>query len=300
MWSIIVDVPEAMRVDAFLAHHFEDMSRSYIQKAIRELRINGVPAPQKQMVKMGDTIEVEIDAPTLTQLTPFDGAIDVLYEDEDLIAINKEPGVVVHPGNGTGNDTVVARLIAKIGREHLSALSGNLRPGVVHRLDKDTSGILLFAKTDRAYLKLIELFASREIDKQYLALVSGKPRLLSGCIRLPIGRNPANRTQMAVVENGKPARTDWVLEKSFGPYSLVRCWLHTGRTHQIRVHLSALGHPILGDKAYGYRPIPGICPPRILLHATRLQLIHPFKQTELLIEAPMPPDMNASCVALTR
>jgi 23S rRNA pseudouridine1911/1915/1917 synthase len=212
--------------------------------------------------------------------------------------------MVVHPGAGTREDTLVHALLAHCEGE-LSGIGGVERPGIVHRLDRETSGVMLVAKTDAAHRGLAEQFAQRTSHKEYLALVDGAPGLLSGSIRRPIGRNPTQRHKMGIVEGekgGRDAHTDWERVETFGGTvaSLIRCVLHTGRTHQIRVHLKALGHVLLGDLVYGWKPVlrmPGPVP-RVMLHAERLQVTHPSTGKPLDLHAPLPADFVAQLTAL--
>lgn len=291
------DVPAelvGMRADKVLAEMFPEMSRSRLQKIIDAggATIDGKPVARKTAVPANAKISVVFPEETASELVPADIPLDIIFEDDDLIAVNKDAGIVTHPGAGTGDDTLVHALLHHTGGK-LAQAGGAARPGVVHRLDKETSGVILFAKTDAAYYALVEKFSERDLDKQYLALTDGAPSLLAGVIREPIDRHPTNRTKMCVRENGKPARTDWFVEEKFGDRAaLVRCVLHTGRTHQIRVHLAHIGFPILGDKTYG-KPRQaqiGWPMPRVMLHAARLRLTHPISGEELDLRAPLPPD----------
>lgn len=290
-------VPEYVRqerADKVLAATFPELSRSRIQKILDagNVRMNGVPVARKTPLSAGNTLEITFPEPPKTSLVPTEIPLDVLFEDEHLIVINKEAGIVTHPGAGTGDDTLVHALLHHTGGK-LASAGGELRPGVVHRLDKETSGVMLFAKTDEAYFALIEKFQTRELQKEYVALVDKAPDLLAGVIREPIERHPTNRVKMAVREDGKPARTDWFVEEKFGTNAaLVRCILHTGRTHQIRVHLAFIGHPILGDRTYGkiVHRHEGWPLPRVMLHAARLCLNHPITNAPLEFKAFPPPD----------
>jgi len=199
--------------------------------------------------------------------------------------------MVTHPGSGTGEDTLVHALLHHCGA--LSGVGAPDRPGIVHRLDKETSGLIVVAKTDAAHHGLAAAFSGRETYKRYAALVLGLPKRSSGCCAEPIGRHPVVRTRMAVVPSGRSARTDWNLERTFGKRAArLGCVIHTGRTHQIRVHLSHLGHPLLGDDSYGFKParLPDVAVPRVMLHATELRLPHPSGSKELRLSAPLPGD----------
>lgn len=293
------DVPAryaGMRADKALAEMFPDMSRSRLQKIIDAggVSLDGKILARKTPVPAGAKLRVAFPPEAATELVPADIPLEIIFEDEHVVAVNKAAGIVTHPGAGTGDDTLVHALLHHTGGK-LAHAGGEARPGVVHRLDKETSGVILFAKTDAAYYALIEKFSARELDKQYLALTDGAPDLLAGVVREPIDRHPTNRTKMCVRENGKPARTDWFVEERFGESAaLVRCVLHTGRTHQIRVHLSFIGHPILGDRTYGkiQHRHEGWPLPRVMLHAERLRLAHPITGEALDLRAPLPPDFH--------
>ena len=286
------------RADKVLAHYHPNLSRSLIQRAFElgQVQLKGtMPIQKRHKVSMGDTLTFTIPQAETKSLEPVPIPLDVLYEDDHLIAINKVRGQVVHPGNGTGPDTLVHALLHHC-RGKLSTQSGDdTRPGVVHRLDKETSGVILFAKTDQAYVGLNQMFANRTIYKEYLALVTGVPELASGTIEQPIARHPKVRTRMCVAPSGRSAHTDWRVEASWGQkIALLHCYPHTGRTHQIRVHLSYLGHPILGDATYGYRPIQKVSiePKGVQLHAYRLKLQHPITEKPLCLGADLPKDFS--------
>jgi len=205
----------------------------------------------------------------------------------------------VHPGAGTGDDTLVHALLAHCAGG-LSGVGGVERPGIVHRLDKETSGVLLVAKSDAAHRGLAEQFAGRHLRKEYLALVAGVPRLASGVIERAISRHPVHRERMTVGEGGRPARTDWTVLETFGAAAaLLRCRIHSGRTHQIRVHLKSIGHPVLGDRTYGWKPDPArATPPRVMLHAERIAFLHPITARPLDLRAPPPADFEGQLAAL--
>lgn len=284
------------RADRYLACQLPEWSREKLQQSfgLDKVWLNGRTIPKKTRVQPGDELRIilpEIAAPSVEPV-PMD--IAVLFEDEHLCAINKQPGMIVHPGAGTTAPTLVHGMLYHTCGQ-LARAGGAERPGVVHRLDKGTSGVLLFAKTDAAYYALTQAFARRELQKEYLALVRGVPRLQSGSQHEPIGRHPVHRTRMAVVEHGRPAHTDWrILRHWASAFALLECQLHTGRTHQIRVHLSHLGHPIFGDATYGDRPRQAdpLAAPRVLLHSHRTRLHHPITGSPLDLKAPLPPDMR--------
>ena len=285
----------APRLDRWLHDHFPEYSRSLWQRWICEkrIRLRGEPCLPKSPVRMGDSIEIEIPPPQLIRLEPEAMALDILYEDEYLIVLNKAPGVVVHPGAGHAAHTLVHALLHHC-RGQLSGIGGAERPGIVHRLDKDTSGCLVAAKTDAAHRRLVESFQSRSVEKTYLALVWGQPRLSHGRIEEPIGRHPIHRHKMSILAGGRPARTDWKVLKRFAQMTLLECRPHTGRTHQIRVHLASLGHPVVGDGVYGRARNITLCRPvrRHMLHAWKLSFDHPIHGGHISCEAPPPEDMQ--------
>ncbi|WP_404420708.1 RluA family pseudouridine synthase [Nibricoccus sp. IMCC34717] len=303
-------VPEGarkLRADKVLAAAFPEQSRSAWQRAFDAglVLIGGKPIKRDQAVSTGDVIEYALPDTKPSELRAVDIPLDVLYEDKHLLAINKASGMIVHPGAGTGEDTLVHALLSHCEGE-LSGIGGVERPGIVHRLDRETSGVMLVAKTDAAHRGLSEQFSTRSLHKQYVALVEGAPKLISGTIDKPIGRHPTHRHKMAVVEaggNGRDARTDWELVERFGTIAaLIRCTIHTGRTHQIRVHLKSLGHILLGDSVYGWKSVPGLAkqPERVMLHAEHLEVTHPVTGKKLVLEAPLPADFKRVHAALRR
>ncbi len=291
------------RADKVLARHFTEISRMRLQEAFanEKVLLNGRAIAKSHRVCAGDALTIVLPEIAPTQVEAVAGDLVVLFEDDDVLVLDKGPGMVMHPGHGTGEDTLVHFALHHTGGQ-LSGLGGTRRPGIVHRLDKDTTGALVLAKSDRAYQALTHLFAERAVAKEYLALVQGVPVLRSGINREPIGRNPTVRVKMAVVTGGrgKPARTDWAVEEIFGKRAaLVRCWLHTGRTHQIRVHLAHLGHPLLGDRVYGWRPRGAEpVPARVMLHAALLAFPHPADGRLMEFRAPLPADFLAQAALL--
>ena len=285
------------RADKILALHYPEVSRAAIQRFIESGKVrrkNGDKLEPKKKLHPGEVLLVDLSPESIPGLRPVDLPIGILYEDESLVVVDKPSGMVVHPGDGTGEDTLVHALLHHCD-EKLSTVGAPERPGIVHRLDKDTSGVMVVAKTDPVHHTLVKQFAERETGKEYLALVSGIPREKSGSVTLPIGRHPTIRVKMAVVKNGKPAHTDWEIIESFGDLaSLIRCRIHTGRTHQIRVHLSSLGHPVLGDETYGFKPARSRVPPppRVLLHARKLSFTHPGSGEPMSVEADWPVDFS--------
>ena len=289
------------RADKILAGAFPAHSRAALQRAFAAglVRRNGVALAKSDEVKAGDTLEFVLPEIVPAELRPVAIPLGVLYEDEHLLAINKAAGMVVHPGVGTGEDTLVHALLAHCAGG-LSGVGGVERPGIVHRLDKETSGVLLVAKNDAAHRGLSEQFAGRHLRKEYLALVSGVPRLQSGVIERAISRHPVHRERMTVGEGGRPARTDWAIVEAFGDRAaLLRCRIHSGRTHQIRVHLKSIGHPLLGDKVYGGKPDPALpAPSRVMLHAERIAFLHPITARPRDVRAPLPEDFAQLLAAL--
>lgn len=288
------------RADKVMAKAFPDHSRVALQRAFDAglVSSNGAVISRDHALSAGEVVDFRLPETKPMDLTPADIPLDILFEDKHLIALNKPSGMVVHPGAATGGDTLVHALLAHC-KGGLSGIGGVERPGIVHRLDRETSGVMLVAKNDAAHRGLSEQFSERTLQKEYLALVNGRPDLLSGIIDRPIGRNPNHRHKMAIVEEakgGKHARTDWEVVEAFGDLAtLIRCRIHTGRTHQIRVHMKALGHVILGDVVYGWKPHPSILPKpaRVMLHAEHLVVAHPVTGKTLDLRAPVPPDFAA-------
>jgi 23S rRNA pseudouridine1911/1915/1917 synthase len=280
-----------LRLDQFLARELPQFSRSRIQQLIRKefVIVNGSPARPRDAVRAGDRIELNEPAPEKIDTQPEAIPLEIIYEDDDLIVINKQPGLVVHPGAGQRGGTVVNALLHHFPK--LSGIGGKERPGIVHRLDKETSGCLVVAKNDDAHRKLSEQFAARTVEKIYLALVAGKLRKTSGIIEEKIGRHPVQRKRMSVTSKlGRSAKTEYRVLSSNNEMSLVECKLHSGRTHQVRVHLQHLGHPVLGDKAYGGRFAKTFS--RQMLHAWRLGFLHPRSSAWKEFEAPPPEDFR--------
>lgn len=287
------------RADKVLAEAFPEHSRVALQRAFDAglVTLGGRAIKRDQPVHSGDELHFALPETKAAELKAVRIPLDILFEDKHLLALNKAAGMIVHPGAGTGEDTLVHALLAHC-QGSLSGIGGVERPGIVHRLDRETSGVMVVAKTDRAHRGLAEQFSARMTRKEYLALVAGAPALLSGSIRKAIGRNRQQRHKMAVVEaeaGGRDAHTDWEVVEKFGPLAaLVRCTIHTGRTHQIRVHLKSLGHVLLGDEVYGWKPDPRLAqqPPRVMLHAAHLVCTHPITGRVLDLEAPLPADMK--------
>ncbi|MBI3127450.1 MAG: RluA family pseudouridine synthase [Candidatus Tectomicrobia bacterium] len=289
----------AARLDVFLASRLPDLSRSRLQALIKEgrVRVNGrPPAKAGQPVPAGASIEVEVPPPEPSYLLPEAIALDVRYEDAHLLVVNKPPGLVVHPGAGQKTGTLAAALLHHC-RGQLSGIGGVERPGIVHRLDKDTSGLLLAAKTDRAHRRLSADMKARRVRREYLAIVRGVPARAQDAVDAPIGRHSTRRTEMAVIERGRPAVTRFKVRERFKGAALLEVTLETGRTHQVRVHLAHIGHPVLGDPVYGRsrvakkgEELPPDLIARQALHAFRLRFTHPETGEEKVIEAAPPED----------
>ncbi len=291
-----------MRLDAFLAQELSDHSRSKIQSLIKsgDITVNGSRVKPKYALEQHDQVEVSIPAPASREILPEDLPIEVLYEDQDVIVLNKAPGMVVHPATGSPDGTVVNALLHHCQGE-LAAAGGEERPGVVHRLDKDTSGCLIVAKQNEAHLELVRQFADRETKKYYLC-VTERPLLKErDSVFTNIGRHPVHRQKMAVLEPGagKPAITDYyTLHTADDGTSLVLCVLHTGRTHQIRVHMKHSGAALLGDPIYANVSRQTNKPGRLMLHAWRLGVTHPRSGEWLQNEAPFPAEYEPWLAAL--
>ena len=293
------------RADKVLASAFPETSRSRIKRAIEEGQIrreNGSPLDPKSKLSPGECLIVDLTPPEKQIHSPVPIPLSVIYEDEDLIVIDKVSGMVVHPGEGTGEDTLVHALLHHC-KSELCPIGVPDRPGIVHRLDKETSGVMVVAKTEKAYHSLVSQFSQRTTGKLYHALVAGRPQSDKGEISFPIGRHPKVRVKMAVVEKGgKPAHTQWKVLSSYKEkFSLVECRISTGRTHQIRVHLSSSGHPLAGDSTYGYKSSKygGYRFPRVMLHAQSLRFLHPLSGKQLTFSTPVPKDFESALSLLT-
>lgn len=291
--EILVESDAGTRLDAWLASRLSELSRSRIQELIREqhIRKNDQVAKPRDSVSLGDRIQIEVPEPIPAQAQAEDIPLKVLYEDDALIVIDKAEGMVVHPAAGNADGTLVNALLHHC-KGKLSGIGGVERPGIVHRLDKDTSGCLIVAKTDTTHRALVEQFADRTTDKRYLAVVQGCPTEPHGTIFTNIGRHPVNRLKMAVVNpgTGKPAITDYevLVSDPTTKTSLVLCHLKTGRTHQIRVHMLHLGCPLIGDPIYAKPARQSAATGRMMLHAWRLSVEHPETGKRLSCEAPIP------------
>lgn len=310
-------VPEGirhLRADKALALAFPDHSRTALQRAFDSglVTLGGNVIKRDHGITAGDTLEFSLPDTKPAELKAVDIPLDVIFEDKHLLAVNKAAGMVVHPGAATGEDTLVHALLAHCAGS-LSGIGGVERPGIVHRLDRETSGIIVVAKNDKAHRGLAEQFSERTLHKEYLALVAGAPTLLSGSIKKAIGRNRQHRHKMTVIDHerqdydddhhGKDAHTDWEVVESFGKIAtLMRCVIHTGRTHQIRVHMKSLGHVVLGDDVYGWKPDSRLKkqPERVMLHAEHLVVEHPITHKTLDLRAPLPKDFQAQLTQLRK
>lgn len=299
---IIVEDQLGTRLDQFLAAQLPELSRARIQALIKdgEITVNGKSTKAKTPVERNMRIEVNIPEPEPAEAQPQDIPISVLFEDKHVIVIDKESGMVVHPAAGNPDGTLVNAVLFHCG--DLSGIGGVERPGIVHRLDKDTSGCIVVAKNDQAHLSLTTQFAERDTGKIYLAVVQGCPKEAKGTVFTNIGRHPVNRLKMAVVNpgSGKPAITDWeVLHYDAATdSSLVMCTLHTGRTHQIRVHMLHLGHPLIGDPIYAHPQRQKARPGRLMLHAWRLAFNHPADGRRIAIQSPIPAEYTPWLIGL--
>ena len=277
------------RLDAFLARSADGFSRSAAQKLIEEgaVRRNGKPGKKNDKLNVGDAIEYEIPEAKPVDIQPTEMQLDIVYEDEDLLVINKPKGLVVHPAAGHQDDTLVNGLMHALG-DDLSGINGELRPGIVHRIDKDTSGLLAVAKNDHAHIMLASQLKDHSMARTYEAIVCGSFREDSGTVDAPIGRHPSDRKKMCVTErNSKHAVTHWEVVARYRGYTHIRCKLETGRTHQIRVHMAHIGHPILGDLVYG-RKKPELGQDSQCLHAGALCFQHPRDGRPVMVFAELP------------
>lgn len=278
------------RLDRFLSLQKTGLSRSRLHALIAAgmAQLNGQPARPAQKVKAGDRIILTIPPAREASLTPQDMPLSVIYQDDALLVLDKPAGISVHPGPGHPDGTLVNGLLAHC--PDLPGIGGILRPGIVHRLDKDTSGLMVVAKTEPAHRRLSAQLKARQVDKGYLALAVGIVEPPQGIIDAPIARDPRHRQRMAVVPGGRPARTAYQTRQQFNNHTLLELRLETGRTHQIRVHLSHLGHPLLGDAAYG-KASPLLS--RHFLHACRLGFRHPDNGQPLQFQSELPPELAA-------
>ena len=286
--TLYADIP-GERLDAFLARCAENLSRSAAQKLIEEgqVSLNGKPGKKNDKLQLGDRVEYSIPEPKAVDVAPTEMQLDIAYEDEDIIVINKPKGLVVHPAAGHQDDTLVNGLLYALG-DDLSGINGQLRPGIVHRIDKDTSGLLAVAKNDFAHTFLASQLKDHSMYRVYECIVCGSFKEDSGTVDAPIGRHPSDRKKMSVTaRNSKEAVTHWEVVARYRGYTHLRCRLETGRTHQIRVHMAHIGHPILGDLVYGHKK-PELGQDSQCLHAGTLCFAHPRDGRPVMVMAPLP------------
>ena len=281
-------VEEIGRLDKVVSNLEQNISREAIQRMVKtgKILVNGKQEKASYKTTVGDVITLEEEIPEEIELKPQEMPLDIIYEDEDMLVINKEKGIVVHPGNGNPDGTLANAVMAKC-KDSLSGIGGKIRPGIVHRIDKDTSGLIIVAKNDTAHLNLSKQIQDRKVKKTYIALVRGVIKENEATINMPIGRSSKDRKKMAVTKDGKEAITHFKVLKRYNGFTLLEVKIETGRTHQIRVHLSEIGYPIVGDEVYsnGKNPF-GV--KGQMLHAEKLELKHPRTGKDLTFEAPVP------------
>jgi 23S rRNA pseudouridine1911/1915/1917 synthase len=305
--TLVVEISRpSERLDAFLREQFPAVSRGAIQRLIEEghIRVNGAQVKPTHHPRAGEEIRVHWPDARPAEAQPEAMALEILFEDRDLIVLNKAPGLVVHPAAGHEEHTLVNALLHHCAGQ-LSGIGGVARPGIVHRLDKETSGCLVVAKNDATHIALAEQFAGRTLEKIYHAIVCGEARQSSGEIRAAIARHPTHRKRMAATDgSGRAAWTSYRVLEALRESTLMEATLHTGRTHQIRVHFAHLGHPVVGDALYGLKQnkrvaeATGYTAPRQMLHARKLTFEHPRKKKKMTFEAPWPEDFSAALAAL--
>ncbi len=293
-----------LRLDAFLASQIDGWSRARLQKLIEseDVLVNGKPSKPSYKLREGDDLEIELTATSTVEFAPENIPIDVVYEDDTLVVVNKPAGLVVHPAAGTPSGTLANALA-----HHFQQLPGGVRPGIVHRLDRDTSGLLVVAKTEAALENLSDQFRDRTVFKSYVALVHGRVMSNSGKIDQPLARDPSNRTRMAVVRGGRNALSLYRVRRTFQRFTLLDVELKTGRTHQIRVHLAWLKHPVVGDETYGGGRDNSIQDPQLrarirnlkrhFLHAEKLAFTHPVTKEVMKFESPLPAELSELLLA---
>ena len=287
--STLEDVGE--RIDSFIASHMEEISRSYSKKLINDgkILVNGKKIKPSYSIADNDEISVLIEQPETMEILPQDLPLNIIYEDDDIIVVNKARGMVVHPSAGHDDGTLVNALMFHC--DKMPVIGGQMRPGIVHRIDKDTTGLLVVAKNDTAHINLSEQIKAKSARRKYKALVEGIIKEDTGEIDAPIARHRTNRKKMDVVLDGRNARTLFEVEKRFANYTLLDLELTTGRTHQIRVHMSHINHPVVGDKLYGYKKQKFNLKGQ-MLHAYELTLNHPLTNKKMTFKAPIPKDFE--------
>lgn len=284
---VVDEESKNLRLDVFLSRYFEDKSRSYLQNLIEEgnVKVNEKLKKSNYKLKAGEKVDILIPEPVGLDVEPEDIPLDIVYEDNDVIVVNKPQGMVVHPASGVYNGTLVNALLSHC--KDLSGINGVARPGIVHRIDKDTSGILVIAKNDNAHNKLAEQFKDHSMTRSYIALVEGILKKDEGTIDAPLGRHPIERIKIAVVKDGRRAVTHYKVLDRYKNNTLVECILETGRTHQIRVHMMHIGHPLVGDPVYGHKKqrfnLNGQ-----MLHAKKLGFIHPSTGEYIEFQSDLP------------
>ncbi len=291
--TVFLKAEENIRCDKYIAQKIENVSRSHIKNLFDkgEIFVNGVSKSASYKLKVGDEISFELPEVEEIDALPEEIDIDIVYEDDSLLVINKARGMVVHPAPGNNTGTLVNAVLFHA-KGNLSGINGKIRPGIVHRIDKDTTGLLVVAKTNDAHLFLSDQLGDRSLSREYYALVHGNIKEDTGTIDAPIGRYENDRKKMTVTnKNSREAVTDFFVEERFGMYTLVRCKLRTGRTHQIRVHMKHIGHPIVGDKTYGAKKEEFNLVGQ-LLHAGKIGFIHPVTKEKVYYSAPLPEDFE--------
>lgn len=286
--SVVIEEFKNQRLDTYVASLDLDVSRSMAQKIIKQgnVSVNGKIEKESYKTKVGDQVEVKLEEPKETTLKAEDIDLDIIYEDDDIVVVNKEKGMVVHPGNGNTEGTLVNAILNHC-RGSLSGIGGEIRPGIVHRIDKDTSGLLIVAKNDKAHIDLSNQIKNHEVTKIYTALVKGNIEEDEATIDMPIARSQNDRKKMAVRKDGKEAVSHLKVEKRYGKYTLIKVKIDTGRTHQIRVHMAEIKHPVVGDEVYSNGKndfnVHGQ-----MLHSTILEFKHPTTGKNMHLEAPLP------------
>lgn len=300
--SFVVENEDGMRLDRYLAEEYEDLSRSRIQKLIKEglINVNTKPVKASYRLLLGDRVQITVPEAKEPDIVPEDIPLDILYEDQDVIVVNKPKQMVVHPAPGHYSGTLVNALMYHC-KDQLSGINGDIRPGIVHRIDMDTTGSLVVCKNNLAHQALSEQLKEHSMQREYEAIVHGNIKEEEGVVNAPIGRHPTDRKKMSVhAKNSRNAVTHYQVLERFGDFTYIRCRLETGRTHQIRVHMSSIGHPLLGDQVYG----PKKCPfPKLqgqTLHAKTLGFIHPRTKKYLETKAPLPEYFQALLVQLRK
>ncbi len=291
-YNLVCDIDDAgLRIDAYIALKISDITRSYCKKIIKDgnVLVNGARIKPSYSVANNDRIKVTIEDPKQTELIAEDIDIDIVYEDEDIIVVNKKRGMVVHPSAGHENGTLVNALLFHCGS--MPVIGGQMRPGIVHRIDKDTTGLLVVAKNDKAHLSLSEQIKEKSAVRKYKALVEGVIKDDGGEVDVPIGRHRTDRKKMAVVPDGRNAKTLYKVEKRFSNYTLLDVELTTGRTHQIRVHMAHIKHPVVGDRTYGFKKQKFNLEGQ-MLHAYELTLTHPSTGKKVTFNASLPEDFS--------